>query len=265
MLQQFLLCVVICVVALATFACSRADTSEESAVDPGAATVGFEHDEGMSPEDQMIIEEAIGSSRQFYAGELGRDLKFNITVKVTTIDGGNLGGFSAGRTAWILAGGEWWPEGSGRFATISKSRLAAHELFHNFQSDLIYTDDAIPSSSPWWLVEGSAEYASAVFIAREYGVSWSYIKADYFFSLEPGLPRLDVTARPVEHFGALYTKAFLAMDQLMTGRPMSTVGDYFEATGRMEWDEAFLQVFGIDPAAFVNEFEAQYQALLTQP
>ena len=75
-----------------------------------------------------------------------------------------------------------------------QSSLIAHELFHNFQSDMIYTDDAIPAQSPWWLVEGSAEYASIRYLTDRYGIDWNFYVSIYELGLDRDLPPLGMGA-----------------------------------------------------------------------
>jgi hypothetical protein len=245
--------------SLLTFAMgcgSGAELAQPTVPQAAGATIEFEFDPGVSPEDQALVEETIAESRQFYASELGRDLKRDITAKVLAEDGGPYLGYSYGRTAWIFTGGEYWPRSSSLDDVIRKKQLIAHELFHNFQWDLMYTDDAIPSDSEWWVLEGSAEYVSARYLADRYEIDWDFLLLSYSIWTETDLPSLNSDGRDIAHFDGLYNKAFLAIEQLMRGRPLSVFADYFEATGRHEWEDAFIQVFAISPNDFVAQFEA---------
>ena len=224
--------------------------------EPSGASIAFEFDPEVSIEDRDLVEETIVDSRRFYANEIGTDLKLDVTVKVLAEDGGPYLGLSYGRVVWIFTGGENWPLGSSLDEVIAKEQLIAHELFHTFQWDLMYTDDAIPSDSAWWISEGSAEYASARYVAARYNVDWPFILLGYVVSTESGLPSLSSNSRDVQYFDALYPKAFLAVESLMRDRPLKDLATYFEATGRMDWEEAFLRVFEIAPSTFVSEFES---------
>ena len=243
--------------ALAIGCSNEKEPAAPAPVGSVAATITFEFDPAVSAEDTALVEETIARSRQFYASELGGDLELDITIKVLAEDGGPYLGYSYGRTAWIFTGGENWPRGSALDEVIAKELLVAHELFHNFQWDLMYTDDAIPSDSVWWIVEGSAEYAAARLIASRYDVDWSFLVLGYAAFTEAGLPSLNSDARDIEYFDALYAKAFLAVEHLMRDRPLTDLATYFEATGRMAWEDAFTEVFTQDPFAFVDAFESR--------
>ncbi len=230
------------------------ESAEPPTEEATAATINFEFDTGVSVSDRELVQATIEDSRRFYARELGRDLQFDITVKVTDEDEGNLLGYSYGRTAWIFTGGADWPVGLALDTVVQKERLIAHELFHNFQWDLLYTDDAIPSRSPWWILEGSAEYASGRYLTDRYAGDWTLLVEAYEAYLGAGLPRLDSDAL---RSGELYGKAFVAFNRLMLKKPLIVLGDYFGATGRMDWEDAFQEVFARDPIEFVQDFEAR--------
>jgi hypothetical protein len=220
------------------------------------ASIEYVFADGISTGDRKIVKQAIEASRAFYRRELGRDLQLDITIEVRDEDGHGYTGVSYGRKAWIFTGSAGWFEGSGEIATYQKASLVAHELFHNFQSDLMYTDDAIPSHSVWWIVEGSAEYASARFLAYEYGYDWSDLVDGYDWIATESLPRLDSNA--LKSWG-LYAKAFLAVNELMQERPLRVLADYFEMTGYTDWKEAFVTTFGVDPISFLEQFEADFR------
>jgi hypothetical protein len=250
----------IALIAAAVMGCGRSTNSGAPTQDaPGAARITFDFDPEISTEDRALIETTIAESRSFFARELGRDLKLDITVKVSAEDGGAYLGLSYGRTAWIFTGGESWPSISTVDDVWIKERVVAHELFHNFQWDLMYSDDALPSRSAWWLLEGSAEYAAAKFISDRHNLNWGLLVFEYFLSTERGLPSLNAETRDVEYFNQLYPKAFLALETLMRNRPLKVLATYFEATGRTDWKEVFQQTFGVEPSDFVDNFEADYQ------
>jgi hypothetical protein len=232
-----------------------ANSAQRRSVESGGATIRFEFDDGVTAADRTLVQETVAASRKFYKAALGRDLKLEITVKVTTKDGGNLLGYSFGRTAWIFTGSENWPEGSSFADVAEKQRIVAHELFHNFQWDRMYTDDALPGRSPWWILEGSAEYASARFLVAEYGGEWpDFVERYRLYVASAGpVPSLDSDALKTAD---LYAKSMLAFEELMGRESMKVLGSYFEATGRMDWDDAFYETFDEDPSAFLERFES---------
>lgn len=217
------------------------------------ATIHYEFAEGVDNADRRIVPEASEDSRRYFAAELGRDLKLDITVETNLEDGEGFVGTSFGRRATLLTGSPGWPNGDGGGASRTKSTIVAHEIFHNFQSDLVYTDDAIPSDSPRWLVEGSAEYAAARYATDRYGMSWNNTVRDYERTAREPLPRLDANNLRTYRF---YAKSFLGVNTLMQNRPLADLGDYFEKTGYMDWEDAFMEVFGEAPQSFVDRFES---------
>jgi len=195
----------------------------------------------------------VEGARRFFAQQTGRDLKNDITVEVLNKDGDRLLGYSYGRRAWIFAGGADWPTGVGLEATSIKQSLVAHEVFHNFQWDLQYTDDSLPSRSPFWILEGSAEYAAAKYVAQLYAADWrQFVEENRAFLRGKSVPRLDAGTITTTD---IYVKAFLAFDALMGARPLRVLGDYFEDTGRMDWRNAFRKNFDLDPVAYLEQFE----------
>ena len=216
-------------------------------------TISFQYDDGIAQADHTLVEQTIAVARAYYVRELGRDLQIDVTVHVTNRSEQGFLGFSFGRNAWILTGGDAWPKGADLQSLMTKKQVVAHELFHNFQSDLQYTDDALPSQSPRWLVEGSAEYASAQFIVDKYHVSWIAMLKRYAKDARGYTQRIDYNGMLTYPF---YAKSVVAVDSLLNGRPLKLLGDYFALTGRMDWQEAFAQVFGVSPTAFVDSFES---------
>lgn len=239
---------------LALVACGNDSRADPQPSPPRSeAAVYYEFADGVSSADRKIVPEATEDSRRYFAAELGRDLKLDITVETNLEDGEGFVGTSFGRRATLLTGSPGWPDGDSGGARRIKSTIVAHEIFHNFQSDLIYTDDALPSDSPRWLVEGSAEYAAARYASERFGVGWTSTVRDYDRTAREPLPRLDGNNVRTYRF---YAKAFLGVNTLMQDRPLSDLGDYFEKTGYTDWEDAFLAVFGETPQSFVDRFEA---------
>ena len=217
------------------------------------AAIYYEFEEGVSEADRRIVPEGTEDSRRYFAEQLGRDLKLDITVETTLEDGEGFVGTSFGRRATLMTGSPGWPGGDGGNARRIKSNITAHEIFHNFQSDLIYTDDALPSDSPRWIVEGSAEYAAARYESDRFDRDWNGIVRNYERSAREPLPRLDDNSLRTYRF---YAKSFLGVNTLMQNRPLSDLGDYFDKTGYMDWEDAFLETFGETPEAFLDRFES---------
>ena len=240
------------VLVLALGACGGSSTPRAT---PTATpvSISFQYDDGISHADRTLVEQTIAEARAYYVRELGRDLQIDVTVHVTTRNAEGFLGFSFGRNAWILTGGDAWPKGNDRQSLITKQQVVAHELFHNFQSDLQYTDDALPSKSPRWLVEGSAEYAAAQFVVDKYRLNWRTMLQGYATYAREDTQRLDSNAMLTYPF---YARSVVAVDALLNGRSIKLLGDYFALTGRMDWQVAFAQVFGVSPTAFVDSFES---------
>jgi hypothetical protein len=219
-----------------------------------AASISFEFDPGVSMADRKLVLEASQAARSYFISELGRDLQSNVTIVVTTNDGAGYLGFSYGRKAWLFTGSPDWSAGEDRVSVGVKYYIVAHEMFHNFQSDLLSTDDALPSYSPSWLLEGTADYAAHKFIEQRGDGNLRRAIAEARALLHNvELPRLGATR--VTN-GPLYALALLAADRLLAGKQLRLVGDYFADTGRMDWEDAFLKHFGKNTEAFIEEFEA---------
>jgi hypothetical protein len=83
--------------------------------------------------------------------------------------------------------------------------------------------------------------------------NWNGIVRDYERSAREPLPRLDDNSLRTYRF---YAKSFLGVNTLMQDRPLSDLGDYFDRTGYMDWEDAFRETFGESPEAFVDRFES---------
>src|SRR5262245_8225508 len=97
-----------------------------------SATIYYKFADGIEDADRKIVPEASEDSRRYFAAELGRDLKLDITVETNLEDGEGFVGTSFGRRATLLTGSPGWPNGDSGGATRIKSTIVAHEIFHNF-------------------------------------------------------------------------------------------------------------------------------------
>jgi hypothetical protein len=221
-----------------------------------AAIIAFQFDEGISESDRSLVQDVIEGARAFYVQETRRDLKRDIIVNVTTESGFNYLGISFGRNAYLFTGSPGWPQGADEFSVAIKSEVIAHELFHNFQSDLYTTDHTLPSYAPDWIFEGAAKVAAAKYVASVGEISyadWAAAYKGYLAGLNmPRLGRDDVNT-PDQ-----YVQAFVAVDMLTANVGLRGIADFYADTAYMDWEDAFLKHFGQQPEAFIERFEAVY-------
>lgn len=174
----------------------------------------------------------------------------------------------------VCGGGVSWGQG-GAYITIRLNQvrcpndfrvdygLLAHEYFHVLQ----YKGGFPYFSEPTWVIEGSAEYFSYLYLAQEGIASYNGVRdwAIEWVSQNDPSP----LSNSYTYDAAAYRLGFLAIDYLAGQTGETALIDYFTAESRSSVDssfeETFQSVFGISPAIFYDYFAAHRAAGFPQP
>lgn len=158
------------------------------------------------------------------------------------------------RSIAVYAGSEVW----NGVAPVERVETLVHEYFHIYQNVMTEEGD---TAIPLWFSEGTAE-AVGFLAAEQIGVTDQaefYDAMAYSLTVSP-FPGTLADLETASTMGAdAYPLAYIAVQYLLGSRGMSVaaLGDAYEAMhDGATFDEAFTQVFGLTPDAFVIEFEA---------
>ena len=137
-------------------------------------------------------------------------------------------------------------------------RLLSHEYYHLFQYGTGAPAPGVAPLVPDWLFEGTAEYASGLFIRDKYRAdvheSWRAASLGY---------EGDFIVLASDYSGGHQGVAALAVDWLVrySGDPDSHAR-YWQLMGAGEhWDDAFVAAFGISAGDSLESFEAYRTAV----
>jgi len=181
-----------------------------------------------------------------------------------------------GQTAFTSPGGHIWIYLPNYAATPEDERRHAlfHEYVHTLQEWLAEVqfqseDPAARSFVPRWMVEGCAEY-----LAVQAGAKRGFLDADRqraitVFRARRGAGAALSTLETAGQAGFLggsgeaYTLGWLACERLATAHgPDSVTRRFWVAmASKRDWQAAFVDAFGVSPAAFYADFDA-FQATL---
>jgi hypothetical protein len=153
-------------------------------------------------------------------------------------------------------------------------RLIAHEVVHTLQYQL---SGGIRGASEQWLREGFAEWVACRVTARVGLASFDSLRADLIDQLADapfGLPhapfdQLATFPQWVEaqrrYQAPVYAQAFIAAEQLVEMRGVPAVIRYFEQfKSSQDRHRAFVDAFGIDPAAFERAFVRRWHETVSR-
>ena len=143
--------------------------------------------------------------------------------------------------------------------TAERAQVLFHEWYHVLQRTLTAT-----RALPLWLVEGAAEW-----VGFDAAVQFGYI--ENMDLIRPFLSRdAERPSRPIQKAQSLnagvYSLYFMGVDFLLRHHGGSTRLRQFWKTARPgeSWKKAFRSVFHVDPAAFLEKFEAYRAAGFTE-
>ena len=137
-------------------------------------------------------------------------------------------------------------------------RLLSHEYYHLFQHGTVAPAPGVGLAVPAWLSEGTAEYASGLYIRDKYRVDvheeWRAASLRY---------EGDFAELARDYRGGDHGVAALAVDWLVThSGDRDSHARYWRLVGAGEqWHDAFVEAFGISAGDFLEPFEAYRAAV----
>jgi hypothetical protein len=152
---------------------------------------------------------------------------------------------------------------------VQRTRLIAHEVTHTLQYQL---GGGTRGSSEQWLREGFAEWVACRITARLGLASLASLRDDLVGQL--GAARMGLPPAPFDKLATfpqwveaqqryeapLYTQAFIAAELLVEMRGVAAMLRYFEYfKTAQDRQRAFVDAFGLEPAAFERTFTRRWQ------
>ena len=210
---------------------------------PGTKEPRFQFADGVTAEEQQTARRTVETAMAVFAERFGV-YTTDFTVSVHT---------DVGCSA------------SPRFMTLTReSGCAAHEYFHVLQFALAKGGPL----GPGWMIEGPADYASAVYhelLDQGEGDDLDYSRARWFAVAGsvhvPSLEHLQGAYEPTVN----YKLGFLAAEWLVDHAGPSALANYYERLpSASSWQSAFKAAFGTSTRAFYTDFEA-YRAEAAPP
>jgi len=240
----------------------------------------FTFDAGTSASDQALIGEAVQIATDYFTSTFGRTLTTPIQIRGSlTAQGCGLngtGGAAAftgqGSTTYCLGNQGWNANGP-----ILKRKIVIHETYHLLQFERRWL--GLPNgqgSGPSWIIEGSAELVAYRALDSRGLLPYSTSQGcqvkeftDFGTQQPPGLPNLDAvesTDAWSRTPGPLYALAMTGMDQLLSGRSLTSLNTYMDAIANAAnpWPAAFQSAFGQTSSSFYAQFPS-YRASLSVP
>ncbi len=207
-------------------------TSEARWWQPGAARPTFRFDDGVTSEERNALQALFASAEDFLARRFGAHTA-DYTVSVS----------DEHNSCAVVDDLVWFPP-----FPICREWAVAHEYFHVLQNDLA----GAPYWGPYWLSEGSADYAQHV-----YAIETGFPNRHPEFAVE------QVTRTPVElhdldrrHLFLPYALEFLAAEWLANHAGEEALVEFYRlGPSYNRWEDAFEVAFGIDIDDFYGEFE----------
>ncbi len=153
-------------------------------------------------------------------------------------------------------------------------RIVAHEYVHVLQleragesvADQTFTSpvDEVPSSGPFWLIEGTAEVVSWL-VLQELDLG-SY--AESLFDYAANAAEEDASLVELESFIGYRLAgseglglAVLSVDYLLRSRSLDAIFDFWgNASTNAPWSASFNRHFGLPPAFYYVAFETYYES-----
>ena len=157
------------------------------------------------------------------------------------------------RSIAVYAGSDVW----NNVAPVERIQTLVHEFFHIYQNAMTEENN---SAVPLWFTEGTAE-AVGFLAASQIGVTDQaefYALMAYSLTVSPFAGTLADLDNETSMGADAYPLSYVAVQYLLGSRGMSVsaLGDVFTLMrDGATFDDAFTQVFGLTPDAFVAEFE----------
>lgn len=214
---------------------------------PGS--VEFRHEPGVPIQYQQEIEEGIYLGKEYLFRTWNMLLPRPLVVESLAGDG--VAGYSGPDYLAFSTGSIVWTDTTAR----QRIKIAVHEYIHAAQYALN------PGQPAWaWIAEGSAEFFAYAAVIEAGIVHPADAALYHHFNIAhaPGMPPIrDLESALDFSVGPAYSLAYLAVEQLALRSGAGAFRTYFERLGEgATGDEAFLEAFGQDAAAFFDEFEA---------
>jgi hypothetical protein len=207
-------------------------------------------------EDAMYIREGIRLGQDYVHNRIGADVTTPTIVNaVPAAPRGNvdLVGMSTSHALVVYTGSEGWH----RAAPFDRVHVVVHEYTHVVEEEL----GGDRFNAPLWIDEGVAEYVGFQAVIDAGLVSAADVEAYNAVNVVagPALPALAAVERAADFQtqpSNVYGLSYLAVKQLVAGRP-SSIRRYYERLGSGDnWRAAFQSAFRINPRDFYAAFEA---------
>lgn len=224
----------------------------------GHARVVF--DSNVSVEDQELIGEAVRLSEDFFTTRLGTSLGDDVTVTALPIScprSEDLIGAAVGDSIVFYTQSRGWLESP----PAERVRIVLHEYTHAYQYSKT-AEDSLESAA--WFEEGLSEYLSLMAMSELGLIDRGEIEGLFGEIVQhtvlPPLEELERLQDFQKQPGQVYPLAYFGVAQLLDGRSLSSVEDYYRALQQgSTFPEAFEQVFGLTPEQFYDDF-AEFRA-----
>ncbi|BAL82916.1 hypothetical protein SELR_12080 [Selenomonas ruminantium subsp. lactilytica TAM6421] len=154
----------------------------------------------------------------------------------------------------------------------------AHELFHQMQHELSQGKSSY-ENTPYWLEEGSADYAGAV-VSEAMGsgsVEKWYLDAKFALqyarnpaavdqlqqTTEDG--RMQLLSGRTKSYDLSDVMTYYLLQQYGAGQPMQKLGEFFRNLADDKAETAFAKTFGLEMTDFLQEFSGWWQVECSHP
>lgn len=222
------------------------------------SSVVFTFAEGVSAEDEALIQEGIRFSQEYAAEHLGRAVERAFRVDVRPSQEVNVPGYVGNSVLYLATDHPVWRESP----PMRRLKIVAHEYFHLIQLQSIRDSRPVPT----WLMEGSAELFAFEAVSSlglvDYGAVVDHWIAGMFNDPAiAGVP-LEEMEQPVPEVACcLYTVSPLAVRELLGNGGWSSFLAYIDVFSTMPPDEAFSESFGQNLPGFYTYFALARQQM----
>jgi hypothetical protein len=214
----------------------------------------FFFDPTVSPSNRAFVSSGIDIGESFARFAFGRGLRDVACIDVRALAhplAPGVIGQAHGYRLFIFTGHGVWD----RLGPVEKQIIIIHEYAHVLQADFSRTP--LLTSTPFWLLEGSADYIALAAMERSgHDIGpWrraNLAEADFDRGVMLGMIE---TGRGWFENGSPYGLAYVAVDVLLQSRGIDSLRVFYERSGEMPWPQAFQIAFGRTPQQFYDEFE----------
>jgi hypothetical protein len=210
--------------------------------------------DGVTDDDRGRVLDGLAAARAYLAREFG-PVQRHVCLELRADDGRAGSAITIQNRIIVFTQRDGWT----RAYPWLLSRATAHEYVHIWTAEVAGEFARADSSAygPGWLVEGVAE-----FLSRRIVLEAGLAPPDELQTFTNTLLRLsDATLEELESLPLPnpedYATAELAVDRLMTSRPLAALQSFYSQVGSgASWPVAFAQAFGISPSEFYRQFAA---------